>query len=329
VASAVGDIKESLPGMASGAGAKPAASNEFFTDKPLAAPATRKLARELGVDLRSVEPSGSAGRVTREDVERHATQGRPSAQKPAGAPAPAAPPRVSAADERVPIRGLRKRIFENMARSKHTAAHFNYVEECDVGRLIEMRDRAKVHAEKAGVKLSFLPFIVKAVVAALKNHPRLNSVVDEQAMELIVRKTYDIGIAVATDAGLMVVVVRGADRLSILEIAREIERLAVAARDGKSAREDLGGSTFTVSSLGKLGGLLAPPIINYPEVGIMGVHAVKRRPVVRGDSIVVGDVMNLSFSFDHRIIDGDVGALFAQDIVSYLENPDRLLVEMA
>jgi pyruvate dehydrogenase E2 component (dihydrolipoamide acetyltransferase) len=236
---------------------------------------------------------------------------------------------VSAADERVPIRGLRKRIFENMARSKHTAAHFNYVEECDVGRLIEMRDRAKVHAEKAGVKLSFLPFIVKAVVAALKNHPRLNSVVDEQAMELIVRKTYDIGIAVATDAGLMVVVVRGADRLSILEIAREIERLAVAARDGKSAREDLGGSTFTVSSLGKLGGLLAPPIINYPEVGIMGVHAVKRRPVVRGDSIVVGDVMNLSFSFDHRIIDGDVGALFAQDIVSYLENPDRLLVEMA
>ncbi len=328
VASAVGDIKESLPGMAPSPKAAPA--NEFYTDKPLAAPATRKLARELGVDLRSVEPSGSAGRVTREDVERHATQGKPSAAKPAGAPAPAAaPPRVSAADERVPIRGLRKRIFENMARSKHTAAHFNYIEECDVGRLIELRERAKVHAEKSGVKLSFLPFIVKAVVAALKNHPRLNAVVDEQAMELVVRKTYDIGIAVATEAGLMVVVVRSADRLSILEIAREIERLAAAAREGKSAREDLGGSTFTVSSLGKLGGFLAPPIINYPEVGIMGVHAVKRRPVVRGDSIVIGDVMNLSFSFDHRIIDGDVGAVFAQDIVSYLENPDRLLVEMA
>jgi pyruvate dehydrogenase E2 component (dihydrolipoamide acetyltransferase) len=328
VASAVGDIKESLPGMAPAA-AKPAAANEFYTDKPLAAPATRKLARELGVDLRSVEPSGSAGRVTREDVERHATQSKPSAAKPASPAAPAAPPRVSADDERVPIRGLRKRIWENMARSKHTAAHFNYVEECDMGRLIELRDRAKAHAEKSGVKLSFLPFIVKAVVAALKNHPRLNSVIDEQAMELVVRKTYDIGIAVATEAGLMVVVVRGADRLSILEIAREIERLAAAAREGKSAREDLGGSTFTISSLGKLGGLLAPPIINYPEVGIMGVHAVKRRPVVRGDSIVIGDVMNLSFSFDHRIIDGDVGAVFAQDIVSYLENPDRLLVEMS
>jgi pyruvate dehydrogenase E2 component (dihydrolipoamide acetyltransferase) len=329
VASAVGDIKESLPGMSQGSAAKAQPSSEFFTDKPLAAPATRKLARELGVDLRSVEPSGSAGRVTREDVERHATQSRPGPAA-AASPAPAqAPPRVSAEDERVPIRGLRKRIFENMARSKHTAAHFHYVEECDVGRLIEIRDRARVHAEKSGVKLSFLPFIVKAVVAALKLHPRLNSIIDEQAMEHVVRKTYDIGIAVSTDAGLMVVVVRGADRLSILEIAREIDRLAAAAREGKSAREDLGGSTFTVSSLGKLGGLLAPPIINYPEVGIMGVHAVKRRPVVRGDSIVVGDVMNLSFSFDHRIIDGDVGAMFAQDVVSYLENPDRLLVEMA
>ena len=331
VASAVGDIKESLPGMAQpGSSPKPAASNEFYTDKPLAAPATRKLARELGVDLRSVEPSGSAGRVTREDVERHATQSRPGAAAPAGPAAhPAAPPRTSAADERVPIRGLRKRIWENMARSKHTAAHFHYVEECDVGRLIEIRERARIHAEKSGVKLSFLPFIVKAVVAALKLHPRLNAVIDEQAMELVVRKTYDIGIAISTDAGLMVPVVRGADRLSILDVAREIERLAAAARDGKSTREDLGNSTFTVSSLGKLGGLLAPPIINYPEVGIMGIHAIKRRPVVKGDSIVIGDVMNVSFSFDHRIIDGDVGALFAQDVVSYLENPDRLLVEMA
>ncbi|HVR19784.1 MAG TPA: dihydrolipoamide acetyltransferase family protein [Polyangiaceae bacterium] len=327
VASAVGDIKENLPGMAQAASAKP--SNDFYTDKPLAAPATRKLARELGVDLRSVEPTGSAGRVTREDVERHATQPKSAAAAPAASPAAPPPaPRASAADERVPIRGLRKRIFENMARSKHTAAHFNYIEECDMGRLIELRDRAKPHAEKSGVKLSFLPFIVKAVVAALKRHPRINSVVDEQAMELVVRKTYDIGIAVSTEAGLMVPVLRSADRLSILEIAREIERLASAAREGKSAREDLGNSTFTVSSLGKLGGLMAPPIINYPEVGIMGIHAVKKRPVVRGDAIVVGDVMNVTFSFDHRIIDGDVGAVFAQDIVSYLENPDRLLVEM-
>jgi pyruvate dehydrogenase E2 component (dihydrolipoamide acetyltransferase) len=332
VASAVGDIRENLPGMSPepARGPAPSSNGDFFSDKPLAAPATRKLARELGVDLRRVEPSGSSGRVTREDVERHA-QGAPAPRAAAPAPAPAAPPPVKVAegDERVPIRGLRKRIFENMARSKHTAAHFNYIEEVDVGRLIELRDRARPHGEKQGVKLTFLPFIVKAVVAALKLHPRLNSVVDEQAMEHVVKKTYDIGIAMATDAGLMVPVVRHADRRSVLEIAREIDRLAVAARDGKSQREDLGGSTFTVSSLGKLGGFVAPPIINHPEVGIMGVHAIKKKPVVRGNEIVVGDVMMLSFSFDHRIIDGDVGALFAQEVVSYLENPDRLLVEMS
>jgi pyruvate dehydrogenase E2 component (dihydrolipoamide acetyltransferase) len=328
VASAVGDIRESLPGMNAAAPAPRA--NDFFTDKPLAAPATRLLARKLGVDLRQVAPSGSSGRVTREDVERHATTGsRPAPAAAAPAVAPPPPPRANPADERVPIRGLRKRIFENMARSKHTAAHFNYIEECDVGKLIELRDRARPHAERAGVKLTFLPFFVKAVVASLKLHPRLNAVVDEQAMELVVRKTYDIGIAMATEAGLMVPVVRDADRLSILEIGKEIERLAVAAREGKSQREDLGGSTFTVSSLGKLGGFVAPPIINYPEVGIMGVHAIKKKPVVRGNEIVVGDVMMLSFSFDHRIIDGDVGAVFAQEIVNYLETPDRLLVEMS
>jgi pyruvate dehydrogenase E2 component (dihydrolipoamide acetyltransferase) len=332
VASAVGDIRESLPGMSPEPARAPAptSNGDFFSDKPLAAPATRKLARELGVDLRRVEPSGSSGRVTREDVERHAQAPAPlPAVAPVGAPPAAAPVKVSEGDERVPIRGLRKRIFENMARSKHTAAHFNYIEEVDVGRLIELRDRAKPHAEKAGVKLTFLPFMMKAVVAALKLHPRVNSVVDEQAMEHVLKKTYDIGVAMATEAGLMVPVVRHVDRRSLLDVAREIDRLAAAARDGKSQREDLGGSSFTVSSLGKLGGFVAPPIINHPEVGIMGVHAIKKKPVVRGSEIVVGDVMMLSFSFDHRIIDGDVGALFAQEIVSYLENPDRLLVEMS
>ncbi|HEX3772955.1 MAG TPA: dihydrolipoamide acetyltransferase family protein [Polyangiaceae bacterium] len=332
VASAVGDIKETLPGMSP----QVAKNSDYFVEKPLAAPATRKLARELGVDLRRVEPSGSAGRVTREDVERLAngageTAHAESAPKaaPAPAPAPAAPPAKQAADERQPIRGLRKRIFENMARSKHTAAHFHYIDEIDVGPLVGMRDRSKPYAEKAGVKLTFLPFIVKAVVAALRRHPRLNSNIDEAAMELVLRKTYDIGIATSTEAGLMVPVVRGCDRLSILDIASEIDRVARAARDGKSQKEDLGGSSFTITSLGKLGGLIAPPIINYPEVGIMGIHAIKKRPVVRGDQIVIGEVMNLSFSFDHRIIDGDVGANFAQEIISYLQEPDRLLVEMA
>lgn len=337
VASAVGDLRETLPGMSKAPAPAPAAS-DYFSDKPLAAPATRKLARELGVDLRTVSPSGSAGRVTREDVERASSGARPAAgghaapapAAQAPAPLPEAPrPASRATDERIPVRGMRKRIWENMARSKHTAAHFHYIDEVNCAELIAMRDRFKPHAERSGAKLTFLPFLVKAVVAALKRHPRLNSVIDEAAMEHVLRHQYDIGIAISTDAGLMVAALRDADRLSIVEIAKEIERLGAAAKAGKIQKEDLGGTSFTISSLGKLGGLMAPPIINYPEVGIMGVHAMKRKPVVKGDQIVVGDVMNLSFSFDHRIIDGDVGAGFAQEIIGYLEQPDRLLVEMS
>ncbi|HLV64722.1 MAG TPA: dihydrolipoamide acetyltransferase family protein [Polyangiaceae bacterium] len=334
-ATAVGDIRETLPGMPEPKAAAPAPRNDHPTsERPLAAPATRKLARELGIDLRSVQPSGSGGRVTREDVERHAASARaPEAEAPAPSPVPAPEPVRPVArgpvEERVPIRGLRKRIYENMARSKHTAAHFNYIDECNVEALVQLRERTKPYAERAGVKLTFLPFIVKAVVAALKKHPRLNALVDDTSHEIVFRKNYDIGIAAATDNGLMVPVVRDADRLSILELAREIDRLGTVARSGKIQKEDLGGSSFTVSSLGKLGGLMAPPIINYPEVGIMGVHAIKRKPVVKGDQIVIGEVMLLSFSFDHRLIDGDVGAVFAQEIIGYLEDPDRLLVEMS
>jgi len=327
VASAVGDLRETLPGMS-----KPAPTSDYYSDKPLAAPATRKLARELGVDLKTVAPSGSAGRVTREDVERASSAPAAPAAPRAAAPAPMAEaprPASRETDERVPVRGMRKRIWENMARSKHTAAHFHYIDEVNCGELIAMRDRFRPHGERSGVKLTFLPFLVKAVVAALKRHPRLNSVVDEAAMEHVIRHNYDIGIAISTDAGLMVCALRDADRLSIVEIAKEIERLGSAAKAGKVQKEDLGGTSFTISSLGKLGGLMAPPIINYPEVGIMGVHAMKRKPVVKGDQIVIGDVMNLSFSFDHRIIDGDVGAGFAQEIIGYLEQPDRLLVEMS
>jgi pyruvate dehydrogenase E2 component (dihydrolipoamide acetyltransferase) len=333
VASAVGDLRETLPGMAKSA--PPATGGDYFSDKPLAAPATRKLARELGVDLKTVAPSGSAGRVTREDVERASTGARPSSAPAASAPAAPAPaaeaqkPVSRATDERVAVRGMRKRIWENMARSKHTAAHFHYIDEVNCDELIALRDRFRPHAERSSVKLTFLPFLVKAVVAALKRHPRLNSVVDEAAMEHVIKHNYDIGIAISTDAGLVVCALRDADRLSIIEIAKEIERLGTAAKAGKVQKEDLGGTSFTISSLGKLGGLMAPPIINYPEVGIMGVHAMKRKPVVKGDQIVIGDVMNLSFSFDHRIIDGNVGADFAQEIIGYLEQPDRLLVEMS
>ena len=179
------------------------------------------------------------------------------------------------------------------------------------------------------MKLSFLPFIVKAVVAALKRHPTLNAAFDEATQEIVVRHYYDVGIASATEAGLIVPVVRGADRRSILDIAREIQRLGESTKAGKVRPEDLGGSTFTITSLGQQGGLFATPILNFPEVAILGVHQMKQKPVVRDGQIVVGDVMLLSLSFDHRIIDGHIGAAFAYEIIGYLEDPDRLFLEMS
>jgi pyruvate dehydrogenase E2 component (dihydrolipoamide acetyltransferase) len=166
-------------------------------------------------------------------------------------------------------------------------------------------------------------------VAALKHRPILNSALDETTNELVYRKYYNIGIAASTEAGLIVPVVKDADRRSLLEIAREIERVATDAKNGKSKMEDLQGSTFTITSLGADGGLFATPIINFPEVGILGVHQIKQKPVVKDGQIVIGDVMLLSLSFDHRIVDGHVGAAFAYDIIGYLQDPDRLFLEMA
>jgi pyruvate dehydrogenase E2 component (dihydrolipoamide acetyltransferase) len=183
-------------------------------------------------------------------------------------------------------------------------------------------------AEKEGVKLTFLPFITKAVVAALQKHPVLNSALDESTNELVYRRYFHIGIAAATDQGLMVPVVRDADRKSILEIAREIDRLAQAAKNGTIAPHELTGSTFTITSLGAQGGLFATPVLNFPEVGILGVHQIKQKPVVRNGQIVIGEIMLLSLSFDHRIVDGHVGAAFAYEIIDYLQEPERLLLEL-
>ncbi|WP_437735805.1 dihydrolipoamide acetyltransferase family protein [Sorangium sp. So ce1335] len=409
-ATAVGDIREDLPGMNLVApapaawmnGSKGAVAAAYFNEKPLATPATRKLARDLGVDLRRVPPTGPGGRVTKDDVraleapevepettpllsaaaarraaaaagaggagaaaggargaggagaasaearaadagaaveraraavERGAAaapelldedRGRGAARPGRGIAIPSAP-----GDERVPLRGVRKRIFEAMSRSKHTAAHFTFVEECDVSALKERRARLRPLAEKAGVKLTFLPFFVKAVVAALKRHPTLNSAFDEAAQEIVVRKSYHIGIASATEAGLIVPVVRDADRRSVLDIAKEIARLSEDTKAGRVKPEDLGGSTFTITSLGQQGGLFATPILNFPEVAILGIHQMKQKPVVRDGQIVIGEVMLVSLSFDHRIIDGHVGAAFAYEVIGYLEDPDRLFLEMS
>jgi pyruvate dehydrogenase E2 component (dihydrolipoamide acetyltransferase) len=214
-----------------------------------------------------------------------------------------------------------------MHHAKTTAAHFTFVEECDASRLVELRQRLEPQAKSLGIKLTFLPFVIKAVADALQRHPKLNSAVDEKANELVYKKYYDIGVATATDAGLMVPVVRNVDRLSLFDVARRVAELAQSARKGSLEPDELRGSTFTVTSLGKRGGLLATPILNHPEVGILGVHRIKEVPVVRDGQIVVGKVMLISLSFDHRVIDGHVGAEFAYDVIEALENPERLFYE--
>jgi len=340
-ATAVGDIRESLPGMGGPPKAAPvaapaqaaAAISSYFNEKPLATPATRKAARDLGVDLKSVKPTGAQGRVTKDDVVAYSRGGSaPSStgHAPVAIQSQHAPVAVAKteADERVPFVGMRRKIAAKMQQSTQTAAHFTFVEECDATALMALRQRLKPAAEQQGVKLTFLPFIVKAVVLALKRHPILNSALDETTNELVYRKSHHIGIAASTDAGLMVPVVKDAGNRTIIDIAREIDRLGSDAKAGKSKPQDLSGSTFTITSLGAEGGLFATPIINFPEVGILGVHRIKERPVVKDGQIVIGNVMLLSLSFDHRIVDGHVGAAFAYDIIASLETPERMFLEM-
>ena len=312
-ATAVGEIQDRLPGagLFGGGGGQ----NEYFQAKPLATPATRRLAKDLGVDLRRIRPSGDGGRVTRDDV-RGALRGEMAEDRP-----------HASLEERQPIVGMRRKIAERMRHAKATAAHFTFVEECDASQLVDWRQRQLPEAERRGVRLTFLPYIIKAVTDALRRHPILNSSIDEGSNELIYKKYYNIGVATATEAGLMVPVVQNADQLRLFELAEQIERLSRAAQNGTLAAEDLRDSTFTVTSLGKQGGLLATPILNHPEVGILGVHRIKERPVVRDGEIVIGQVMLLSLSLDHRIVDGHVGAAFAYDVIETLENPARLFDE--
>ena len=238
-------------------------------------------------------------------------------------------PARETADVRVPFRGVRKKIAENLVRSKHTAAHYTYVEEVDCTDLVTLRRRANERLAERGVKLSFLPFVIKATVAALQRFPQLNATLDEAAGEIVQRRSYHIGLATATEAGLIVPVVRDADRRSLVDLAQEIDRLAEATRTGRATRDELVGSTFTITSPGTLGGVLATPIINFPEVAILGVHKIAKRPAVSpsGTEVVIRDLMNLSISVDHRVVDGLDAARFVAEIKAALETPGLMFLE--
>ena len=308
-----------------------------------ASPFVRRRAAELGIDLSRVVGTGPGGRVTDADLEAAKSVPAEPTSSPMWPalsapvptqPSPEPPTRAPVAGpddvlERIPIRGLRRVIAEHMTEAKHRAAHFTYVEEVDMTELVALRDRMAKHVEKQGVRLSYLPFIVKAVVAGLKAYPHLNATVDDARQELLVRSKYHIGIATAAPDGLLVPVLRDADRKSVVALAREIQDLAERGRAGTLARGELSGSTFTISSLGALGGLLATPILNYPEVAILGVHKIQRRPVYRPDgSLGPADMMNLSISLDHRVVDGFEGAQFVAKVKSYLEDPHQLFAEL-
>ncbi|MDH2900930.1 MAG: dihydrolipoamide acetyltransferase family protein [archaeon] len=307
----------------------------------IATPATRKLARDLGIEIEKVSGSGPGGRITEEDVkrtgsgqrqpprptqqtmqqqvERPVEQARPSQAVPQTQP--------SANEERVSIHGIRKLISEKMLKSTQTTSAVTHIDEVDFTELVALRDATRPLAESQNVKLTYLPFIMKAVTTALKQFPFFNASIDDQTQEFIVKHYHNIGFATDTPNGLMVPVVKNADRKNIFEIATEIERLSEEARSGKIQLQDLQGGTFTITNIGALGGVMSTPIINVPEVAILGVHKIQKKPVVLKNEIAIRDIAYVALTFDHRIVDGADAARFTSRLKQYLENPSLIFVE--
>ena len=280
-------------------------------DPVKAMPPVRKLARDLNVDLAQVSGSGPGGRILRSDVEARAGSTSPD---------------DGSTGRREPLRGVRRTIAQRMSEAHKLVPPVTHVEECDVTELDATRKLANERNPEE-VKLTFLPFIVKAVVTALKDYPAMNASLDDDAQEIVFHDNYDIGVAVDTDAGLTVPVIRDADGKRLVQIAADIERFAREARAGTLKSEDLRGGTFTVTSPGPFGGLMATPIVFHPQSGILGVHRAIDRPVVREGQIVIRKMMNLSVTFDHRVLDGMTAAKFVLDVVTLLEHPAVLALE--
>jgi pyruvate dehydrogenase E2 component (dihydrolipoamide acetyltransferase) len=315
----IGDGAEPVAAPAQRAGIAEEEAPEAGAGEVKATPPVRRLARSLGVDLATVTPSGPGGRVVREDVEAAAGQ-RGDEDVPAEkAPDQGARAHVEAGERRVPLRGIRRTIAERMTTSHRAIPPVTHVEECDVTELDATRRSA--NEATAAPRVTFLPFVVKAVVVALTEHPALNSSLDEDAGEIVFHDRFDIGIAVDTPDGLVVPVVKGADTKAVRALAAEIEDLATRARAGRLTPGELGGGTFTVTSPGAFGGLMATPIIMHPQAGILGVHRAVERPVVRDGQIAIRKIMNLSVTFDHRILDGLTAARFAMRVAHLLEHP--------
>lgn len=351
------DEKVQVQGLGARQPAAPAAPTQptRADGRVLAVPAARQLARELNLDLTQVRGSGPNGRIRVSDVLAHqginqgqAAPAQPAAPAPAQAAQPAAAPAKATAaggmpvapvqyrtpkgyehlEDRVPLRGMRRAISNQMQASHLYTVRTLTVDEVNLSRLVEFRARVKEDAAAAGVKLSYLPFIFKAVAVALRKFPSLNTSFDEATQEIVQKRYYNIGMAVATDAGLTVPVLKDVNHKSVFDLAREVSDLAVRAQGGKLQADELAGSTFSVTNIGSIGALFSFPIINVPDAAILGIHSIQKRPIVdEYDNIVVAHMMYLSLSFDHRLVDGAEAARFCKEVIRLLENPDRLMLE--
>lgn len=291
-------------------------------ERPLASPAVRKHALDLGIQLRLVRGSGPAGRVLHEDLEAYLAQGQSNTS------APAAAAYVQRNDEeQIQVIGMRRKIAQRMQDATQRAAHFSYVEEIDVTAIEELRAHLNEKHGASRGKLTLLPFLVRALVVALRDFPQMNARYDDEAQVITRLGAVHVGVATQSDVGLMVPVVRHAEARSVWDSAAEISRLANAARNGKASRDELSGSTITLTSLGALGGIVSTPVLNLPEVAIVGVNKIVERPMVVKGQVVIRKMMNLSSSFDHRVVDGMDAALFIQAIRGLLEQPATLFVE--
>ena len=297
--------------------------------RPLATPRTRSMARRLGIDLGAIQGSGSGGRITDEDVERAAEgPSRPSAPAAVAVPAGIAETTSQGEVERIPVSHLRKTIAGAMRASKQISAHVTHVEEADVTELFKHYRTVKASVEADGGRFTLLPFFIKALVTVLKDYPIFNASVDEDRGEILLKKYYNIGIAVDTPEGLIVPVIKDADRKDMVELAGVIADLAGRARERRLGLDELRGGSCTITNIGPLGGVFATPIINQPELAIIGLHKIQDRPVVVDGEIVIRKMMYMSISFDHRWIDGAEGARFMSDLVHLVSTPGLLMARL-
>lgn len=329
-AGVVGEVVASSEEIPASTEGQSSSSKKETKKKVLATPVARKLAKDLGVDIGTVEGTGPNGRVMKEDINKSKSEKSTSSVSEKQARKPETLHIDSSLEEsitRIPLTRIRKTISEQMSKSRFTIPHTTAMEEIDVSNLYEFRNKYKDILSEEDVNITYLPFVIKAITLALKELPEFNASLDEEKEELVLKHFYHIGIATDTDRGLMVPVLKDADKKSVVQIAKEIEDLSTRAKDNKMDISELKGSSFTITNYGSIGGLFGIPIINYPESAILGLGRIVKKPIVRDDEIVIARVLPLSLSYDHRIIDGASGVRFINILAKLLADPEVLLLK--